>query len=149
MPITPRSVTDATTAAANWAKGIGDGADKWATQYANPHRNPFDPNVIDPEAWQAGVSTDAAKAKYKRKMAAVNQDMVLATVNGAGKTKYRASATTRRANVDQFMGKFIPTLKSIMDSENASVPRGPRGSAQNRQRMNDVVDKIAALRGQF
>jgi hypothetical protein len=149
MPITPRTVTDAATATANWAKGVGSAGQKWADNYAHPSRNPFDPSVINAPAWQAGVSTPAAMAKYSRKMASVNQDMVLATVNGAGKTKYTSAATTRQPNVSTFMSNFIPKLSAIVQNENSRAPRGPRGSAQNLQRMNDVVAAIAATRGTF
>jgi hypothetical protein len=149
MPIQPRTVTDATTAAANWSKGVGAAGNKWADNYAHPSRNPFDPSVINPQAWQDGVSTDAAKSKYARKMAGVNQDMVLATVNGAGKNKYTSAATTRAPNVSTFMGKFIPQISSIVQNVNSTTPRGPRGSAQNLQRMNSVVAAIAALRNTF
>lgn len=146
MPIQVRTVTDAATATANWTKGVGGAGQKWADNYAHPSRNPFDPAVINPQAWQDGVSTAAAKAKYATKMAGVNQDMVLATVNGAGKSKYTAAGTTRAPNVSSYMGRFIPRLQTIVQNVNSATPRGPRGSAQNITRMNEVVTAIAALR---
>jgi hypothetical protein len=149
MPITPRTVTDAATATASWTRGVGAAGQKWADNYAHPSRNPFDPAVINPTAWQAGVSAPAAMAKYGRKMAAVNQDMVLATVNGAGKTKYTSAGTTRAPNMQNYMNAFIPKLSAIVQTENARNPRGPRGSSQNLTRMNNVVAAIAATRGTF
>jgi hypothetical protein len=149
MPITPRATVDAATATANWTKGVGQSGQKWADNYAHPKRNPFDPSVINPGAWQAGVSTAAAMAKYQRKMTNVNQDMVLATVNGAGKTKYTSAGTTRAPNMQTFMNALIPKLQGIVQSVNSATPRGPRGSQQNITRMNNTVAAIAALRNTF
>lgn len=146
MPIQPRTVTDAATATSNWTRGVGNAGNKWADNYAHPSRNPFDPAVINPQAWQDGVSTAAAKSKYGSKMAAVNQDMVLATVNGAGKTKYTSAATTRAPNMAAFMQRFIPRVQSNLATLNSSTPRGPRGSAQNKARMDTWRDEMAALR---
>jgi hypothetical protein len=149
MPIQPRTTTDAATAVANWTKGVGQSGQKWADNYAHPSRNPFDPAVINPAAWSAGVSTPQAQAKYGRKLANVNQDMVLATVNGAGKQKYTSAGTTRAPNMQAFMTAFIPKLQGVISQVNSSTPRGPRGSAQNLTRMNNVVAAIAAMRNTF
>jgi hypothetical protein len=146
MPITPRSVRDPATATTNWSSGVAGAGNKWADGYAHPSRNPFDPAVINPEAWQAGVSTPEAKNLYRSHLAGVNQDMVLASVNGAGKTKYTSSGTTKNQKMSKFMGIFLPKLGSILQGLNQTSPRGPRGT--NRGRLNSYLDAVEATRGQ-
>lgn len=145
MPITPRTVKDATTATANWGSAIAASAGKWAAGYANPSRNPFDANVINPDAWQAGVSTPQAKALYKKNMAGVNQDVVLATVNGPGKQKYAAAGQNKTGKVQAFMQTFLPKLGTILQNLNQTNPKGPRGT--NRARLNAYLDAVEATRG--
>ena len=145
MPITPRTVTTPASAVANWASGVQNGGNKWATGYANPSRNPFDPTVINPNAWQAGVSTAAAKDLYAKHLASVDQTVVLATVNGAGKTKYTTSGTTKQGKVLTFQTAFLPRLSTILTNLNTSNPKGPRGT--NRARLNAYLDAVELLRG--
>lgn len=146
MPIQTRNVKNATDATAAWAGGVQQAGNKWADGYAHPSRNPFDPANIDSDGWQAGVSTALAKSRYENNMASVNQDVVLATVNGAGKTKYTSSGTTKQAKVSKFMNVFLPKLGSILQNLNASTPRGPRGT--NRARLNAYLDAVESTRGQ-
>jgi hypothetical protein len=145
MPIQIRNVRDATTATANWGSQVQQAGAKWADGYAHPARNPFDPSVIDPEAWQAGVSQPAAKTLYARNLAGVNQEVVLATVNGAGKTKYTSSGSTKQGKYAKFATTFMPKLGGILQNLNTSNPRGPRG--QNRARLNAYLDAVEATRG--
>ena len=148
MPIQPRAVRDPATATANWGTGVAQSAGKWADGYAHPSRNPFDPSVINPTAWQAGVSDPAAMTRYARNLAAVNPDQVLATVNGVGKTKYAAAGSQKQSKVAAFMQAFLPKLGTIIQNLNNTSPRGPRGSAENRARLNAYLDAVAATRGQ-
>jgi len=145
MPLSPRTVKDPATATSKWSAGIARAGNDWADGYAHPKRNPFDPSVIDPDAWQAGVSTPQALAKYAANLAGVNQDVVLATVNGAGKAKYTASGTTKSGKVSKFMQVFMPKLSQILQNLNQQQPRGPRGS--NRGRLNAYLDAVEATRG--
>ena len=147
MPIQPRVVRDPTTSTQNWGAGVQQSASKWADGYAHPSRNPFDPSVINPAAWQAGVSDPNAMSRYGRNMASVNQDQVLNTVNGVGKTKYAASGTQKQSKVQAFMTNFLPKLSQIVQNVNNTTPRGPRGSAENRARLNAYLDAVAATRG--
>lgn len=147
MPIQPRVVRDPTTATQNWTKGVTQSGAKWADGYAHPSRNPFDPSVIDPEAWQAGVSNPNAMASYERNLAAVNQDQVLATVNGVGMQKYTASGTQKTSKVARFQSVFLPKLGTILQNLNSSNPPGPRGSAQNISRLTVYLQQVAATRG--
>lgn len=146
MPIQTRVVRDPTTGAANWGTGVGQSGTKWADGYAHPTRNPFDPSVINPDAWQAGVSTAEAKALYKTKLMNVNQDMVLATVNGAGKSKYTSSGTTKQPNYARFAQVFYPKLGTILQNLNTTNPRGPRGTNMNR--LMAYIQAVEATRGQ-
>lgn len=145
MPIQTRVIRDPATGSSNWGTGVGQSGSKWADGYAHPSRNPFDPSVINPDAWQAGVSTAEAKALYARKLANVNQDMVLATVNGAGKSKYTSSGTTKQPNYLRFAQTFYPKLSAIVSNLNSSMPKGPRGT--NRGRLNAYLDAVEATRG--
>lgn len=146
MPIQTRTVRDPATGSQNWGTGVGQSGNKWADGYAHPTRNPFDPSVINPDAWQAGVSTASAKALYRSKLLAVNQDMVLATVNGAGKSKYTTSGSVKQPNYLRFANIFYPKLGTILQNLNASQPKGPRGT--NRGRLNAYLDAVEATRGQ-
>lgn len=144
MPIQVRAVKDSATAQANWSSGVQQGGNKWADGYAHPSRNPFDPSVINPDAWQAGVSDPNSKAKYARKLAAVNQDQVLATVAGPGKSKYTSAGTIKAPNYGAFSAKYQPFMRNLV----ASLPaRGPRGT--NRARINQLLDGLEAARGTF
>ena len=145
MPIQTRVIRDPATGSSNWGSGVTSSGNKWADGYAHPSRNPFDPNVIDPDAWQAGVSTAAAKASYAKNLAGVNQDQVLATVNGAGKTKYTASGTTKVSNYTAFATVFYPKLSSIISNLNVTNPKGPRGT--NLDRLITYIQAVQATRG--
>lgn len=145
MPIQTRVIRDPGTGSSNWGTGVAQSGSKWADGYAHPSRNPFDPSVINADAWQQGVSTDQAKQAYKSKLAAVNQDQVLATVNGAGKTKYTSSGQTKQANYQKFAQAFYPKLSNIVQNLNQSMPKGPRGT--NRARLNAYLDAVEATRG--
>lgn len=143
MGITVRAVRNSTTGTANWGAGVQQAGNKWADGYANPSRNPFDPSVINPQAWLAGVSTQDAMNAYAANLAAVDQNVVLATVNGAGKTKYTASGSTKQAKYQKFASIFYPKLGNILQ---ALPPKGPRGT--NRGRLNAYLDAVEATRGQ-
>lgn len=145
MPIQTRVLRNPTTGASNWGTGVGQAGTKWADGYANPTRNPFDPSVINPDAWQAGVSTPQAKALYKAKLQAVNQDQVLQTVNGAGKTKYTSSGQTKQPNYLAFANVFYPKLSNILQNLNQTNPRGPRGT--NTNRLLAYIQAVEATRG--
>lgn len=145
MPIQTRVIRNPTTGASNWGTGVGQSGTKWADGYANPTRNPFDPAVINPAAWLAGVSQPAAQTKYKNNMAAVNQDMVLATVNGPGKTKYTTSGTIKQPNYLTFANIFYPKLSQILQNLNQTNPRGPRGTNMNR--LMAYIQAVEATRG--
>jgi len=145
MPIQTRVVRDPTTGSNNWGTGVGQSGTKWADGYAHPTRNPFDPSVINPEAWQAGVSTQAAKDLYRTKLMNVNQDMVLATVNGAGKSKYTSSGTTKQPNYARFAQVFYPKLGQILQNLNTTNPRGPRGTNMNR--LMTYIQAVESTRG--
>lgn len=143
MGITTRTVKSSTAGTAAWGSGVTGAGTKWAEGYANPSRSPFDPSVINPDAWQAGVSTSEAKSKYARNLAGVDQNVVLATVNGAGKGKYTASGSTKQAKYAKFAQSFYPKLGTILQG---LPPKGPRGS--NRGRLNAYLDAVEATRGQ-
>lgn len=145
MPIQTRVIRDPSTGTANWTGGVSSAGSKWADGYAHPSRNPFDPTVINPDAWQAGVSTDAAKQKYRTNLANVNQDQVLATVNGAGKTKYTSSGSTKASNYSKFATAFYPKLSSIISNLNQSMPKGPRGT--NLDRLVAYIQAVQQTRG--
>jgi len=145
MPLMPRATIDPTTATNNWGAGVSNGAAKWADGYAHPKRNPFDPSVINPDAWQNGVSTPQAKTRYASKLAAVNQDVVLTTVNGVGKQKFAAAGTNKKGNVQTFMSNFLPKVASSLSQLNSQNPKGPRGS--NIQRAVAWATLMAATRG--
>lgn len=148
MALQTRSVKTAAQAVQNWTRGVQSSGDKWADGYLHPKRDPFSPNNIDPDAWQAGVSTQAAKDGYANGMANVDTTQLTATVNGAGKSKFTAAATTKTNKVQNFQSQFLPKLGNILQSLDSSAPKGPRGSAQNRTRLNNYLDMVAATRGQ-
>lgn len=145
MPIQTRIIRDPSTGTTNWSSGVTSSGNKWADGYAHPSRNPFDPSVVNPDAWQAGVSTSAAKALFQKNMVGVNQDQVLATVNGAGKTKYTSSGTTKSSNYQAFATIFYPKLSSILSNLNVTNPKGPRGT--NLDRLVAYVQAVQATRG--
>jgi len=145
MPIQPRSIKTPAVATAKWSSGVQAGGNDWADGYAHPSRSPFDPNVIDPQAWQDGVSTQTAKDKYAANLASVNQEVVLATVNGPGKSKYTQSGVNKTGKVSTFINNFLPKLGQILQNLNSTTPRGPRGT--NRGRLNAYLDAVEATRG--
>jgi hypothetical protein len=145
MPIQTRTVRDPAMATANWGSGVQQNGNKWAEGYAHPKRNPFDPSVIDPDAWQSGVTSDRAKTLYAKNLAGVNQDVVLQTVNGAGKTKYTSAGSTKQGKYQKFASQFLPKLGQILQNLDMTNPRGPRGT--NRARLNAFLDAVEQTRG--
>jgi hypothetical protein len=132
MPITPRSITDAATAATKWSTRVAAAGNDWADGWAHPTRSPFDPNTINADGWQAGVTAPGVKERYQARLAGTNQEMALASVNGAGKGKYQASGTNRKANVQAALSQILPIVGQVVQNLNQTMPKGPRGTNGSR-----------------
>ena len=97
--------------------------------------------------WQAAVADPAAALAYAAGERNFDQAAAIATINGAGRTKYTAAGTTKQAAYASFVSIFAPKLSSEINSLNSSTPRGPRGSAQNQQRMIAFNNWIISTHG--
>ena len=148
MGLQTRTVKTAAQAAANWSTGVTGAGAKWSDGYLHPKRDPFNPANIDPDAWQEGVSTQEAKDGYANGMANVDVNALTATVNGAGRTKFTSSGNTKQSKVLTFQNAFLPKLSNILQNLYNTAPRGRRGSPENRTRLNNYLDSVAATRGQ-
>jgi hypothetical protein len=97
--------------------------------------------------WQAAVADPNAALAYAAGERNFDQTAAIATIKGAGMTKYTASGTTKQAAYASFVSIYAPKLSSELSSLNSSNPRGPRGSAQNQQRMIAFNNWIISTRG--
>ncbi len=149
MPLTTRTVKTAQAATDKWGSKVAAAGLDWSDGLLHPKRDPFNPANINGAGWQAGVSTAEALALYSAGMAAVDTAVYAATVNGAGRGKYTASGSTKKGKVFSFQQAFLPRLGSILSNLDSTAPRGPRGSAQNRTRLNTYLDGVASTRGSF
>lgn len=142
------AVTDPSKWSGNWGTGVRSAGTKWSADLVAVV------STIGPKAaaaapnWQQAVSSPAALAGYVKGVQNFDQTAFVATVNGAGQAKYTASGTTKQAKYAAFAQIFGPKLVTEMNSLNQSNPRGPRGSAQNRARLNAYLDWAASTRGQ-
>jgi hypothetical protein len=138
------AIQDPSKWAGSWGTGVGRSGDKWATQYVAAGPAIFQKAAAAVGDWQAAVSSQMAADAFTRGLNAVNFAQVQATVTGAGKTKYTSSGSTKQAKYAAFAQIFGPKLQMIVTN---LPPRGPRGSAQNRTRLNQLLDAVQATRG--
>jgi len=143
-----KATTNPANAVKNWGQKVAAAGPTWSAGLIAAAPNIFNPANIDAQAWQNGVSSPQAAADYEKGMASVNMQQFTTVVNGAGQGKYTSSGSSKQAKMLSFMNVFIPKLSGILQTLNTSSPKGPRGSAQNRTRLNNYLDAVAATRGQ-
>lgn len=141
------AMTDPSKWGANWGAGVRNASSKWSANLNAVVSTIGAKAAAATPNWQSAVSSQQAAAAYQRGVSNFDQAAFTATVNGAGQQKYSASGTTKVASYQNFAAVFGPKLQSIVSSINSSNPRGPRGSAQNRARLNSYLDAVAATRG--
>ncbi|MBF6571585.1 MAG: hypothetical protein IVW54_22275 [Candidatus Binataceae bacterium] len=139
------AVKNPSTWAGSWGSGVSGAGNMWATNYIAAGPAIFTKAAASVGNWQTAVASQAAADAFVSGLNGVNFAVVTASVNGAGKTKYTASGTTKQAKYNTFAGIFGPKLTSIVAS---LPPRGPRGSTQNRVRLTQLLDQVQATRGQ-
>jgi len=139
------AIQDPSKWAGAWGSGVSRSGDKWAADYVAAGPAIFQKAAASVGDWQAAVSSQLAADAFVKGLQTVNFSQVTATVQGAGKTKYTTSGTTKQASYASFAQAFGPKLQTIV---NQLPPRGPRGSAVNRQRLNQLLDAVQATRGQ-
>ena len=142
------AVADPSTWAGNWGTGVRGGGAKWSTRLNAVVSQIGQKAVAAAPNWQQAVSSPQALDSYKSGVGSFDQTAFVQTVNGAGQTKYTASGTTKQARYAQFAQIFGPKLTTEINTLNQTSPRGPRGSAQNRARLNAYLDWAASTRGQ-
>jgi len=129
---------------AAWGAGVAASGAKWSAGYIAAGPAIFQKAAAAVGNWQAGVAAPIAATRFVAGLQAVNFSTVTATVNGSGQGKYTSSGSTKQAGYTAFAGIFGPKLANIVAN---LPPRGPRGSAQNRTRLNQLLDQVAATRG--
>lgn len=139
------AVTDPSKWAGAWGTGVSGAGTKWAADYIAAGPSIFTKAAASVTNWQAAVAGPIAAANYVSGLQGVNFATVTATVNGAGKTKYTTSGTTKQQKYSTFAGIFGPKLVQIVS---ALPARGPRGSTENRIRLTQLLDQVQATRGQ-
>lgn len=144
MGLSTRTIASAADATSAWGTRVAQSSGTWSKKYLNPRRDPFSQENVDPDAWQAGVTTDTAKQKYLKGMTSVDITALTATVNGPGAAKYAAAGTNKKGKYQAFAVAFLPKLDNIVRSLPA---RGPRGSQQNKARVMQFFDQTSATRG--
>jgi|SRR5215469_8779314 len=138
------AVKDPSTWAQAWGSGVQSKASTWSKNYIAAGPSIFTKAAAAVGNWQMGVSSAEAAKKYVGKLNKVNFAVVTATVNGAGQQKYAQAGVNKQANYQNFANVFGPKLSSIVS---ALPARGPRGSAVNRTRLNQLLDQIEATKG--
>lgn len=138
------AITDPSKWAGAWGTRVGQSGDKWSANYVAAGPAIFSKAAAAVSDWQSAVSSQLAADAFVRGLNAVNFQQVQATVVGAGKTKYTSSGSTKQAKFASFAQIFGPKLQMIVSN---LPPRGPRGSAQNRTRLNQLLDQVQATRG--
>ena len=137
-------IADPSKWAGSWGAGVQRSGDKWSANYVAAGPAIFTKAAASVADWQTAVASQMAADNFVRGLQSVNFSQVQATVTGAGKTKYTSSGSTKQAKYSAFAQIFGPKLASIV---NGLPPRGPRGSAQNRTRLNQLLDAVQATRG--
>lgn len=140
-------MTDPSKWGANWGTGVRSAAPKWSANLNAVVSTIGAKAAAASPNWQSAVASPQALSAYQKGVSNFDQTAFVTTVNGAGQQKYSASGTTKVAAYQNFASVFGPKLQSIVSSLNSSNPRGPRGSAQNRARLNSYLDSVAATRG--
>jgi hypothetical protein len=136
--------TDPSKWGGSWGAGVGRSGQKWAADYIAAGPAIFQKAAASVNNWQLAVSSQLAANAFVKGLSNVNFAQVTATVNGAGLQKYTSSGTTKQAKYSSFAQVFGPKLQQIVAN---LPPRGPRGSAENRTRLNQLLDQVAATRG--
>lgn len=139
------AVTDPSKWSGAWGAGVSRSGGKWAADYIAAGPAIFQKAAAAVGTWQTAVAAQQAADAFVKGLSSVNFGQVTATVNGAGQQKYTASGSTKQAKYAAFANIFGPKLATIV----ANLPaRGPRGSAQNRARLTQLLDQVQATRGQ-
>lgn len=131
----------------NWGAGVRSAGPKWSTGMVAAVPTMGAKAAAAVGVWQAAVADPVAAKNYADGERSFDQAAAIATINGAGQTKYTAAGTTKQAPYASFVSIFAPKLSSEISSLNQSTPRGLRGSAQNQQRMIAFNNWIISTRG--
>src|SRR5258708_7386840 len=141
-------VKDPSKWAGSWGTRVQQSGEGWATGFIAAGPSTFEKAAAAGPHWQSQVSLPSSLSKFQGKLREVNFATVTATVNGPGtgpgKKKSPASGLNKQASVARFASVFGPKLVNIVNNLPA---RGPRGSAANRQRLNQLLDAVEATRG--
>lgn len=138
------TIADPSKWAGAWGTGVGRSGDKWSANYIQAGAAIFQKAADSVSTWQTAVASQMAADAFQSGLRNVNFAQVQATVAGAGKTKYTSSGSTKQAKYSAFAQIFGPKLQSIVAN---LPPRGPRGSTQNRTRLNQLLDQVQNTRG--
>lgn len=130
--------------APSWGTGVQTSGQKWAANYIAAGPSIMAKAAAAVSHWQAQVASAAAASKFVGKLKEVNFSTVTTTVQGAGLQKFTSAGVNKQANYNHFASVFQPKLESMV---RALPPRGARGSAANRTRLNNLLDQMEATRG--
>jgi ABC-type enterobactin transport system permease subunit len=131
----------------NWGSGVRSSGVKWSSGMVAAVPTMGAKAAAAAPIWQAAVADPAAARAYADGERNFDQTAAIATINGAGQTKYTAAGTTKQAGYASFVSIYAPKLSSQLSTLNSTSPRGPRGSAQNQQRMIAFNNWIISTRG--
>jgi hypothetical protein len=131
----------------NWGTGVTNGGTRWSGGMVAAVPTMGAKAAAAAPNWQAAVASALALNNYVKGEQNFDQTAAINTINGAGRTKYTASGTTKQVKYSTFVSIYAPKLATELSSLNQSNPRGPRGSDQNTQRMLAFNTWIKSTRG--
>lgn len=130
----------------NWGSRVNSSGQKWSTNLNAVASTIGAKAAAAAPNWQAAVASQAALQRYQSGMQNMNVQQFTASVSGPGMTKYTSSGTIKQAKYAAFANAAASKWPAMLSSLPA---RGPRGSAQNQQRMISWSNELAATRGQY
>lgn len=145
MPLATRTVTDASTALANWSKYAAGASPKWTANVLKPRRDPFQAAKDAVGFWQQRVSSAEAAKNYTDGLDKVNIAEFQATVQGQGQANYRNGVTTKTSKMGSFLTTFLPKLGNILQTLDRTNPRGDYSA--NISRLQSYLDAVHATKG--
>ena len=141
------AIVDPSKWTGNWGNKVAQAGPQWSSGMVAAVPTMGAKAAAAAPIWQQAVADPKAAAAYADGERNFDQAAAIATINGAGRTKYTAAGSTKQAGYSTFVTQYAPKLTTELSTLNSSNPRGPRGSDQNTARMIAFNTWIKSIRG--
>lgn len=144
--ITPRKITDATTAVNHWQESTSTAGNRWLEGFLNPRRDPKAAMIASEKAWENGVNQAVARKAFAKGASQINLQEMADTAQNVGVSAYQQGTQARVHKFGRKIAKVIAAESALIDKVRA-MPDAT--IAERAARAAFWITEMAKLRGTF